>query len=163
MFGAVSPAGCGCKRSVLTRADGVGGKEAAAGKRFELFEHPGPIIRCMRCPLTPGSTTMCPYELHKNTTEAPGWPRPRGPFRQWSTARSLSTLSGAPDHTVAERYRRWCVAPAVEGATRFAVYLAALDQEQAAAGVHAEVINELEPRLPDSDPDQSFEPRSQSG
>ena len=49
------------------------------------------------------------------------------------------------------------------GATRFAVYLAALDQEQAAAGVHAEVINELEPRLPDSDPDQSFEPRSQSG
>lgn len=64
---------------------------------------------------------------------------------------------------VTDTYRRWCVAPAGQQPTRFAAYLAALDQEQAAAGVYAESINELELRLPDSDPDHSPEPRSQSG
>ncbi len=48
---------------------------------------------------------------------------------------------------VADTYGRWCVAPAVEEAARFAAYLAALDQEQTAAGVYAESISELERRL----------------
>ena len=45
---------------------------------------------------------------------------------------------------VAHTYGRWCVAPAVEEAATFAAYLAALDQEQTAAGVYAESIGELE-------------------
>ena len=59
---------------------------------------------------------------------------------------------------VADTYGQWCVAPAVEEAPRFAAYLAALDQEQAAAGVYAESINELERRLWDSDPDRALSP-----
>ena len=51
---------------------------------------------------------------------------------------------------VAESYRRWCAAPAVEETARFAAYLAALDQEQTAAGVYANSLSELERWLPDS-------------
>jgi hypothetical protein len=51
----------------------------------------------------------------------------------------------------ADSYRRRCAAPAVEEAARFAAYLAALDQEQSAAGVYAGSMSELERRLPDSD------------
>ena len=53
---------------------------------------------------------------------------------------------------IADSYRRWSVAPAGERAPRFAAYIAALDQEQAAAGVYAESISELERRLPDPAP-----------
>ena len=52
---------------------------------------------------------------------------------------------------VADAYGRWFVAPAAEEATRFAAYIAALDQEQTAAGMYAGWISELERRLPDSD------------
>lgn len=62
---------------------------------------------------------------------------------------------------VTDTYGRWCVAPAVEEAPRFAAYLAALDQEQAAAGVYAESISELERRLLDSD--RGSESGSESG
>jgi hypothetical protein len=54
---------------------------------------------------------------------------------------------------VADTYARWCVAPAVEEAPRFAAYMAALDQEETAAAMYAESISELERWLPDSDPD----------
>ena len=53
--------------------------------------------------------------------------------------------------TVADTYERWCAAPASDEATRFAAYMAALDQEQTAAGMCAESISELERWLPDSD------------
>ena len=52
---------------------------------------------------------------------------------------------------VAYTYGRWSVAPASEEARRFAAYMAALDQEQTAAGICAESISELERWLPDSD------------
>lgn len=64
---------------------------------------------------------------------------------------------------VADTYAWWCVAPGGEAAARFAAYLAALDQEQAAAGVYAESINELERRLSDSDSDQRTERRTTLG
>ena len=44
-----------------------------------------------------------------------------------------------------------------------AAYVAALDQEQTAAGIDAGSISELERRLWDSDPGRESEPRSQSG
>jgi hypothetical protein len=53
---------------------------------------------------------------------------------------------------------RWCAAPASEEAARFAAYMAALDQEQTAAGMCAESISEFERSLPDWDPDRGFEP-----
>lgn len=53
---------------------------------------------------------------------------------------------------VADTYGRWCVAERCEAAPRFAAYIAALDQEETAAGIYAGSIRELERRLPDSDP-----------
>jgi hypothetical protein len=52
---------------------------------------------------------------------------------------------------LADSYRRWSSAPAGEQAPRFAVYIAALDEEQTAAATYAESISELErwPRDPD--------------
>ncbi|HTU84180.1 MAG TPA: hypothetical protein VMF57_01325 [Solirubrobacteraceae bacterium] len=52
--------------------------------------------------------------------------------------------------TVADTYGRWCIAPAGEEAPRFAAYMAALDQEQTAAGMYAGSIKELERWLPDT-------------
>jgi hypothetical protein len=46
---------------------------------------------------------------------------------------------------------------------RFAAYLAALDQEQTAAGMCAESISEFERCLADWDPDRGFEPRAAPG
>ena len=65
-------------------------------------------------------------------------------------------------HAVADTYERWCLTPASE-TPRFAAYMAALDQEQSAAGVYAESISELERPMPASDPDRGSEPRSESG
>ena len=70
---------------------------------------------------------------------------------------------GETTDAVADAYGRWCVAPADEESTRFAAYLAALDQEQTAAGVYGESISELERSLRNSDPDQGPEPRAASG
>ena len=64
---------------------------------------------------------------------------------------------------VANTYARWCVAPVVGEAARFAANLAALDQEQTAAGVYAKSISGLERRLPDSDSDRGAEPRAAPG
>lgn len=55
---------------------------------------------------------------------------------------------------VADTYRRWCVAQRCDGAPRFAAYIAALDQEETAAGTYAESIRELERRLRDLDSDR---------
>jgi hypothetical protein len=63
-------------------------------------------------------------------------------------------------NSVANTYRWWCLAPAVEEAARFAAYLAALDQEQTAAGVYAESITELERWLWGSDPARGSGPRA---
>lgn len=51
---------------------------------------------------------------------------------------------------VADTYARWSAAPAVEHAVRYAAYMAALDQEQAAAAVHGDSISELRRWLRDS-------------
>jgi hypothetical protein len=64
---------------------------------------------------------------------------------------------------VADTYGRWCLAPAVEEAAPFAAYLAALDQEQAAAGAYAASISELERPLRDSDSDRDSELRAALG
>ncbi len=55
-------------------------------------------------------------------------------------------------YAVADTYERWCVAPADERAMRFASYIAALDQEDTAAGMYAASIRELERWLPGPDP-----------
>ena len=55
-------------------------------------------------------------------------------------------------YAMADTYGRWCVAPADERAMRFASYIAAVDQEETAAGVYAASIMELERWLPDPDP-----------
>jgi hypothetical protein len=52
---------------------------------------------------------------------------------------------------VSDSYERWCAAAAVDGAGRFAAYVASLDQEQTAAGAYADSISELERWLPESD------------
>jgi hypothetical protein len=52
---------------------------------------------------------------------------------------------------VADSYGQWCIAPTSERAPRFAAYISALDQEQTATGMHAELISELKRWLPDSD------------
>ena len=52
---------------------------------------------------------------------------------------------------VADTYTRWCAAPAVDEAARFATYMAALDQEQTAAATYAASIEELKRWIPDSD------------
>ena len=48
---------------------------------------------------------------------------------------------------VADAYVCWCDASASEGTSRFAAYLAALDQEQAAACKHQEAVSRLQARL----------------
>jgi hypothetical protein len=53
--------------------------------------------------------------------------------------------------TVADTYGRFCAAQRCDVAPRFAAYMAALDQEQTAAGTYAESISELERRLRDLD------------
>ena len=55
---------------------------------------------------------------------------------------------------VADTYGRWCVAQRCDVAPRFAAYIAALDQEETAAGTYAESIRELERRLRDLDSDR---------
>lgn len=50
--------------------------------------------------------------------------------------------------TVTDAYDHWCESPADEEAGRYAVYCAALDQEQAAARAYAASIAELERWLP---------------
>jgi hypothetical protein len=48
---------------------------------------------------------------------------------------------------VTEAYACWCDASADERTVRFAAYLAALDQEQAAASEHREAVSRLQARL----------------
>jgi hypothetical protein len=57
---------------------------------------------------------------------------------------------------VADTYGWWCVAPAGEEATRFAAYVAALDQEETAAGMCAESISEFQRWLPDARSERGF-------
>lgn len=59
---------------------------------------------------------------------------------------------------VTDAYERWCATPVAEGTIRFAAYLAALDQEQAAAGMYAESITKLEHWLVDSHPNRGVPP-----
>ena len=46
--------------------------------------------------------------------------------------------------TVADAYAYWCSAPADDEALRFSAYVAALDQEQAAASDYARAVRDLE-------------------
>jgi hypothetical protein len=48
---------------------------------------------------------------------------------------------------VTDAYARWCLASANEWTLRFAAYLAALDQEQAAACGHRDAVEELRARI----------------
>jgi hypothetical protein len=48
---------------------------------------------------------------------------------------------------VADAYACWCDATADERTVRFAAYLAALDQEEAAASEHGEAVRQLQARL----------------
>jgi hypothetical protein len=48
---------------------------------------------------------------------------------------------------VDEGYRRWCTAPTDERADRFCAYTAALEQEEGAAEIYAEVLAELKASL----------------
>jgi hypothetical protein len=57
---------------------------------------------------------------------------------------------------LADSYRRWSSAPAGEQALRFAVYIAALDEEQTAAAIYAESIRELDRWLRGSDPESAL-------
>jgi hypothetical protein len=47
------------------------------------------------------------------------------------------------EEAVADAYGQWSAAPADEEAVRFSAYVAALDQEAAAADVYAHSIHEL--------------------
>lgn len=64
---------------------------------------------------------------------------------------------------VAGTYGRWCAAPTGEQGMWFAAYMAALDQEEAAAAVYADSIRELGRWLHDSDSDRASEPREPLG
>jgi hypothetical protein len=48
---------------------------------------------------------------------------------------------------VTDACARWCLASAKERTLRFAAYLAALDQEQAAASGHRDAVAELRARI----------------
>jgi hypothetical protein len=54
------------------------------------------------------------------------------------------------EQAVTHAYQRWSAGALTDKATRFAAYMAALDQEQTAAGEYARSISELERWLPDS-------------
>ena len=78
--------------------------------------------------------------------------RTRAVVGAWSIAlvdQMLDTYVDWREHAalVADAYVCWCDASAGEGTSRFAAYLAALDQEQAAACKHQEAVSRLHARL----------------
>ena len=79
--------------------------------------------------------------------------RTRAVVGAWSIAglvdQMLDTYVEWREHAalVADAYVCWCDASASEGTSRFAAYLVALDQEQAAACEHREAVSRLQARL----------------
>ena len=79
--------------------------------------------------------------------------RTRAVVGAWSIAglvdQMLDTYVEWREHAalVADAYVCWCDASASEGTSRFAAYLVALDQEQAAACKHQEAVSRLHARL----------------
>jgi hypothetical protein len=78
----------------------------------------------------------------------PGPPAPEPP--RWPNADLYDELLACHDEwreeiaTVDEAYRRWCTAPTDDREDRFCAYIAALDQEEAAAEIYAAFVAELE-------------------
>ena len=79
--------------------------------------------------------------------------RTRAVVGAWSIAglvdQMLDTYVEWREHAalVADAYACWYDTSASEGTLRFAAYLAALDQEQAAASEHRDTVTQLQPRL----------------
>ena len=118
----------------------------------------------MRSALTSGHPTRARASLREpNETHPVRHARPADSGTGRLGADDLRGSGPRPTNAVADTYVPWRVAPAFDEGPRFAAYVAALDQEQTAAGIDAGSISELERRLWDSDPGRESEPRSQSG